>query len=245
MQIDLFTRLPKDDTAIQLIQSCEPPNGYYGCYSGGKDSEVVMDLTNRAISKVEWHYHRTGVDAPETIRFIRTEHPEVIFDIPKKTMWQGITTEGLPLRTQRWCCGLLKECFGKGRVKLDGVRAGESTGRKVRNCIEVHSKDLTTSFVHPIFRWSVDDIWDYIDEQHLKVNPLYYTNGKRYKHRRLGCLLCPMTTQFETKRQMDLYPKFVELYRHYGSIYFDKRLAKGNTDFKSFDEYFSWWIKRH
>ena len=42
-QLDLYGR-DKVDKAIQRLQTYEPPEGYYLCFSGGKDSTVTADL---------------------------------------------------------------------------------------------------------------------------------------------------------------------------------------------------------
>jgi len=43
--------------------------------------------------------------------------------------------------------------------------------------------------VHPILRWRELDVWEYIRQEGLPVNPLYFArNGKRY--RSLGCEPC-------------------------------------------------------
>ena len=45
--------------------------------------------------------------------------------------------------------------------------------------------------VHPILHWNEIDVWRYIQEKNLPVNPLYFSkNGKRY--RSLGCMPCTL-----------------------------------------------------
>jgi len=49
--------------------------------------------------------------------------------------------------------------------------------------------------VHPILHWTEIDIWKYVKDRNLPVNPLYFAkNGKRY--RSLGCRTC--TEPFES-----------------------------------------------
>lgn len=237
-----------DELAIELIQAVVGNKTAYVTLSGGKDSTDTVDLVRRSGISHELHYHRTGLDAPETIRFIREWYPECIFDIPPRTFWQGVISKGLPRRMQRWCCGELKECFGRGqnRIIIDGVRAGESNSRGARNCFEACDDDPGTTFLHPIFRWSVDDVWQYIDERHLSHNPLYYTAGRRVKKRRIGCILCPMISKFEAQRQMRLYPGFVKLYLDYAERYVQVRKERGTLlTQETGREYFDWWINDH
>lgn len=48
----LFGKRDKVQIAIDRIREFEPPEGYYVAFSGGKDSEVVLDLVKRA--GVKW-----------------------------------------------------------------------------------------------------------------------------------------------------------------------------------------------
>ena len=135
-QID-FNGLDKVDKAIMRLQTYEPQEGYYLCFSGGKDSVVIKALADMAEVKYDAHYSVSSVDPPELVRFIKDEHPDVIFDYPRDrngnvvTMWNLIPTKTMPpTRIVRYCCAYLKEQGGKGRLKVTGVRWGESTRRK-------------------------------------------------------------------------------------------------------------------
>lgn len=135
-QID-FNGLDKVDKAIMRLQTYEPQEGYYLCFSGGKDSVVIKALADIAGVKYDAHYSVSSVDPPELVRFIKNEHPDVIFDYPRDrngnvvTMWNLIPTKTMPpTRIVRYCCAYLKEQGGKGRLKVTGVRWDESTRRK-------------------------------------------------------------------------------------------------------------------
>jgi phosphoadenosine phosphosulfate reductase len=120
----------KEKRAIQYLQAFEPQTEpYYLCYSGGKDSDVIRILASLAGVKHDIVNKHTTVDAPETVRYIRSI-PNVIIERPKKTMWQLIEDKGMPpTRLVRYCCAELKEHGGKGRVKITGVRKAESPSR--------------------------------------------------------------------------------------------------------------------
>lgn len=121
----------KEKRAIEYLQSFEPEDEpYHLCYSGGKDSDVIRILAKLAGVKHEIHHNLTTVDAPETVKYIKSI-PEVIIDHPEKTMWQLIAHKGMPpTRLVRYCCSELKERGGKGRLKITGVRWAESVNRK-------------------------------------------------------------------------------------------------------------------
>ena len=122
--------LAKEQRAIQYLKAFEPETEpYYLCYSGGKDSDVIRILASLAGVKHDIVNNHTTVDAPETVRYIRTI-PNVIINYPKKTMWQLIVEKRMPpTRLVRYCCAELKEKGGKGRVKITGVRKAESARR--------------------------------------------------------------------------------------------------------------------
>lgn len=122
--------LSKEKRAIQYLQAFEPETEpYYLCYSGGKDSDVIRILASLAGVKHDIVNNHTTVDAPETVRYIRSI-PNVQIEYPKKTMWQLIVEKLMPpTRIVRYCCAELKERGGEGRVKITGVRKAESTAR--------------------------------------------------------------------------------------------------------------------
>lgn len=135
-QLD-FNGIDKVEKAIQRLQLYEPPEGYYLCFSGGKDSVVIKALADMAGVKYDAHYNVTSVDPPELVRFIKDTFPDVVFEHQRDkdgnvvTMWNLIPKKSMPpTRLVRYCCAALKESGGKGRLKVTGVRWDESSRRK-------------------------------------------------------------------------------------------------------------------
>lgn len=137
-QLD-FNGKDKVEKAIMRLKAYEPEEGYFLCFSGGKDSCVIKALADMAGVKYDAHYSVASVDPPELVRFIKDFHPDVIFDYPRDkdgnivTMWNLIPKKSMPpTRIVRYCCQYLKENngHGKGRLKVTGVRWAESTRRK-------------------------------------------------------------------------------------------------------------------
>ena len=135
-QLD-FNGKDKVDKAIMRLQTYEPPEGYYLCFSGGKDSVVIKALADMAGVKYDAHYSVTGIDPPELVRFIKEHHKDVIFEYPRYkdgtrvSMWNLIPRNTMPpTRLVRYCCAYLKENGGAGRLKVTGVRWAESVRRK-------------------------------------------------------------------------------------------------------------------
>lgn len=129
--------MDKVEVAIDRLKMFEPKEGYYLAFSGGKDSVVCKALMNMAGVKYDAHYAVTGIDPPELVYFIKRNHPDVIFDIPKDKNGNRITMFTLipqkkmpPTRLARYCCEQLKECHGEGRLTVTGVRWSESNNRK-------------------------------------------------------------------------------------------------------------------
>lgn len=123
--------MEKEKQAIKALRAFEPqdPKGYYLCYSGGKDSDCIRILAALAGVKHEIVHNLTTVDAPETVKYVKSI-PGVIIRRPELSMWQLIPKKLMPpTRLARYCCEELKERGGSGRLKITGVRKDESKNR--------------------------------------------------------------------------------------------------------------------
>ena len=123
--------IKKEQRAINYLKMFEPKTEpYYLCYSGGKDSDVILTLAKIAGVNYEAVHNLTTVDAPETVHYIKS-HTDVRIDRPKRTMWQLIPEKRMPpTQIVRYCCSELKERGGRFRKKITGVRWAESVKRK-------------------------------------------------------------------------------------------------------------------
>ena len=137
----------KERRAIESLRAFEPQDGkgYYLCYSGGKDSDVIRILAQLANVKHDIVQNLTTVDAPETVYYVRSI-PGVIIEKPPKSMWQLIPEKLMPpTRVVRYCCEKLKERGGSGRLKITGVRKAESTRRaECSGLVNILGKPATT-----------------------------------------------------------------------------------------------------
>ena len=141
----------KEQRAIQYLRSFQPHDirtgeiePYYLCYSGGKDSDTILTLTKLAGVEFEAVHNLTTVDAPETVRYIKSQ-PDVTIDYPKRSMWELIVKKRVPpTRLMRYCCEELKERGGRFRKKITGVRWAESNRRKANSgLVQVLGKEKT------------------------------------------------------------------------------------------------------
>lgn len=229
-----------DQLAIELIQAYEPPEGYYLGFSGGKDSVVIYDLTKRACVKFDAHYNVSPIDPPEIYSFIKVVYPQVTWDKLARNFWKIFMTEGPPMRQSRWCCELIKEAGGLGRVKLLGMRKAESNTRQGYKCFMPNKKHQDTSWLLPIVLWSDGDVWQYLYENNLQTCPLY-----KQGYDRLGCILCPFESAITTKVNIVRFPKIARCWRLALDRYFYKRVERGTPlPYSSPDEFWNWWISR-
>jgi phosphoadenosine phosphosulfate reductase len=267
--------------AISRIKEFEPMSvqnnqaGYYVCISGGKDSSVIQELCIMAEVKCEFVHNHTSVDHPETVYFIRREKERLekmgfIFrvEIPRyrdgrqKTMWNGIITNGLPLRNQRWCCKELKEFGGDTRYCITGVRWAESSRREnSRKVHEIKGKTVKENIIfnddndmrrrlsemclakrrfvlNPIIDWSDNDVWDFLNERGVPINPLYAQGWKR-----VGCIGCPMSSN--GRKELDQFPKYKAAYFRAAQRHIEHRREVGLPEkeiMETPEKYFEWWL---
>ena len=145
-----------EEKAIQRIQTAsEMSIGYYGkplvcTYSGGKDSDVMLELFKRSGIPFEVHHSHTTADAPQTVYQIRKVFHELELqgikcdidyhiqpDGSRLTMWNLIPEKLMPpTRRVRYCCSVLKETGCANRMITTGVRWKESRGRQQRESYE-------------------------------------------------------------------------------------------------------------
>lgn len=229
----------KSQVAIDLLRDLEPPDGYYVAYSGGKDSTVILDLVRRSGVKYDAHYNVTTVDPPELVQFIR-QQPDVIFDMPEISMRNLIIKKGIPpTKFARYCCAHLKERGGDGRRVITGVRAAESAKRKKRQQFEACFKDGSKSYLHIIFHWSTNEVWEYIKSRELPYCSLYDEGWDR-----LGCVCCPFGNRKRQLRDAERWPHMKKLYINAFQEMIDVRRGtdKERTKWQTGEEVWDWWL---
>ncbi len=239
IETTLYELIDKVHIAIERFKTFEPKEGYYLAFSGGKDSVVIYRLAEMSGAKFDAHYNLTTVDPPELVRFIRKQYPLVQVHRPDKTMWQLIVKLRMPpTRIVRYCCENLKERGGADRLVVTGIRWEESAKRSKRRMVEPCKKHSRKTYIHPIIDWTAKEVWQFIHENNVPCSDLY---NKGY--RRIGCILCPMQTAWEKKRDMELFPKYATAYKHAFQRMIDKRRKDGlETQWTTGQEVFDWWI---
>ena len=223
------------EKTIDRLRAFEPDEGYYGAFSGGKDSQAMYECAKMANVKVDWHFHKTSVDPPQLLKFIRQNYPDVEWRQPTLTMFQLILkNKMLPTRRARFCCRYLKEGGGEGRVVLVGVRAQESSTRSKYSMVEA-CRNSHQTLVRPILDWSLNQVWGLLSNNNIQHCELY---DSPYSFKRIGCIGCPMAGKGVWK-QFRLFPKHKHAYLNT----IKKLMDMGRySDFNSADAVLRYWI---
>lgn len=147
--------MDKFDEAIELFKMGSKMSMRYQdrpivvAYSGGKDSDVLLEVAKASGEIFEVHNNHTTADAPQTVYHIRNKFKELelqgircVVEYPQYngvpvTMWSLIPQKLMPpTRIARFCCSVLKEHGCADRVIATGVRWAESTQRSNRKQFE-------------------------------------------------------------------------------------------------------------
>lgn len=201
--------------AIKLIKTtCSGRGTVEVAYSGGKDSDVILELVKMSGIPYRAIYKNTTIDPPGTIAHCKSKGVEIVR--PKKTMKDILSEKGIPNRKKRFCCSLLKE-YKILDTCIIGVRASESRKRKERykeptQCRVFSSKEKTYQIM-PILSWSDKDVEEFINLRGIQCHPLYYDNdGKFHVERRLGCSACVVMSRNKRKAFFKENPKWLKFY---------------------------------
>ena len=222
--------MDKEQKAIERLRlAASMSEGYYNqplviTTSGGKDSDICLYLAAASGIRYEVQHNHTSVDAPETVYHVREQfqHLELagvkctvnypVYKGALVNMWTLIPQKLMPpTRTVRYCCSVLKEQGGVGRMITTGVRWSESVSRQnKRGIYESMPHDFSKKIIinndnddkrrlfencklqakricNPIIDWTDRDVWEYILAEKIPVNPLYACG-----YHRVGCIGCPM-----------------------------------------------------
>lgn len=229
----------KVEQAVKLLQVCYKAAGepLELAYSGGKDSDVILELAK--ISGIEYRaiYKNTTIDPPGTIKHVMENGVEI--RRPKDTFFSLIKKIGYPNRYRRYCCAILKE-YKILDNSIMGIRRCESTKRSKRyteptECRIYGSKKNHVNAIYPILDWSDDDELEFIEEREINLHPLYYReDGRIDLAKRLGCMCCPLSYYKKRLQQFKQWPGMVNAYLRCGEEYLkshpESKVAKQYSD---------------
>lgn len=207
----------KVDRAIRLLRSIPNDSPIEIAYSGGKDSDVILELAKMSGINYRAIYKNTTIDPSGTIKHCLDYGVEIIR--PELSFFKLIEKKGFPSRHARFCCEKLKEYKVLDRCVL-GVRREESVKRAARysepELCRVYSKtDESKNAWHyyPLLDWTGNDVSEFITERGIRCHPLYYDEGGVFHpERRLGCMCCPLAPRKHRIEQFKKYPNMVKAY---------------------------------
>lgn len=220
----------KIDAAIKLLQSI-PTNDepIEVCYSGGKDSDVILELAKMARINYRAIYKNTTIDPRGTMQHVREMGVEVVQ--PKENFLSLVRRKGMPSRYSRFCCEILKEYAILPRAVL-GIRRDEGRKRAERykepELCRVYSGGAKVRQYLPILEWTNDDVKEFIERRKIKCAPVYYDeNGEFDVNRRLGCVGCPIASRKKRREAYLENPKMLLAQVKALQDCYDKRVASG------------------
>ncbi|MEG1516392.1 MAG: phosphoadenosine phosphosulfate reductase family protein, partial [Clostridia bacterium] len=124
-----------------------------------------------------------------------------------------------PARTIRWCCSIhkstpalinLKKMLGKPAIRVMafvGVRGEESIGRSFYEDSNDGVKNASQTNRMPLLDWGAHELWLYI-----LANDLYINHAYRLGIPRVGCAMCPESSDKYVWLVDTAYPGLIESY---------------------------------
>ena len=200
---------------LQRIAAAHPDTEIELAYSGGKDSDVILQLAKEAGIPFRAIYKNTTIDPPGTISHVKAMGVEI--RQPKKTFLQIVAEKGMPSRFARFCCSFLKE-YKILDTCIMGVRRAESAKRSAMyseptECRYYGSKKEHIEAVYPILERSNNDVREFIIDRKLQLAPRYYdADGTLHTERRLGCIGCPIASREHRLEELKQHPNMIKAY---------------------------------
>ena len=196
---------------------------FLASFSGGKDSQVVLDLCTRAMPSTEFEviYSDTGYELPPSLdlyeevqRLYHKRFPDLQFRKVRNhasvlDYWDKI---GTPSDKHRWCCAVMKTAplyralhedgISHKFLAFEGVRAEESVKRQGYERIGRGVKHNNVINARPILNWNATEIFLYLFLHNLPINQAY-----RLGKPRVGCLICPFSSPWDDMIVNRNYPQ--------------------------------------
>lgn len=193
-------------------------------FSGGKDSLVLLDVVQRALSPDQFIviFGDTGMELKDTYEAVekaKEHYPNLNFKTAKSILnanesWKEF---GPPGRRLRWCCAvhksvpslLLLKNLSDGKnvraVVFDGVRKEESEKRAKYKEVAEGKKHVNQVNVRPILEWNTAELYLYLLNRDILLNKAY-----RYGMSRVGCAVCPMSAGWRDSISAKVYPEDIK-----------------------------------
>lgn len=186
----------------------------------------------------------------------------------RTSMWDLIPQKLMPpIRIKRYCCEVLKEHGGNGRFITTGVRWAESSRRKrnsgvfeaftrnKKNKLVLKGEEQEPSeifeeckvaakrVVNPIVDWTDNQVWSFLQDAKVPVNPLYECGLNR-----VGCIGCPLAKKSKRYAEFRRWPAYEKLYIQAFDRMLNERKARGKLGGNwmmggTGQDVFRWWME--
>jgi 3'-phosphoadenosine 5'-phosphosulfate sulfotransferase (PAPS reductase)/FAD synthetase len=166
----------------------------------------------------------TGFDCPEDLEFIGTlqaklsgwdkVHLHVHFGNETQA-WQALERCGPITLTNPWCRRILKYPNrdavitrlypNQAFIAFEGSRWYENDFRRSHPqvmLLDIPGYSRAHYWALPLAPWNGLDIWSYILQHNLAINPLYFEGFQR-----TTCWICPLVNPYHLHRSRELYPE--------------------------------------
>lgn len=227
---DSFDIMPlkvAEEAGKRIFKTTSKIDVFLASFSGGKDSQVILDLCTRALlpSTFQVIYSDTGYELPHSLKlyeevkeYYNERYPELLFRTARNhekvlNYWDKI---GTPSDTHRWCCSVMKTAPLYRMLKVEGTnkqakvlafegtRGEESNKRSTYERIGKGVKHNGVINARPIYFWSSTEVYLYLFLNKLPINPAY-----RFGKPRVGCLICPFSSEWDDMIVNKCYPNEV------------------------------------
>ena len=226
-------------------------------YSGGKDSDVILQLAKESGVPFRVTHNLTTADPPDNVYYIRRvfarlreEGIDCRINVPKRSLWRIMReTLVIPSRLMRVCCRELKERkMPDAPYIVTGVRWAESAGRRAKSGIAmVHTASaaaaaglLTTDDASSrrLFEQCqmrgvrvLNPIIDWSDDDVWSYLASRGIEGNPlYKEgwTRIGCVGCPLSRRRACEIAFARYPKLYKAWHDAIAYVIARRKEMGN-----------------
>lgn len=215
----------KVSRAINLLQSTCKGQEVELCYSGGKDSDVILELAKMAGINYHAIYKNTTIDPPGTIKHCQENGVEI--RRPGTSFLELVKKKGFPTKRSRFCCEKLKEYKVMDKA-IHGIRRSESS-KRMKNykeptmCRFYGNKKNHVEVILPILDFTDKDVEEFVTERSIRLHPLYYNeDGSLNVKNRLGCMGCPMKSD-NGLSDFKTHPKLVKAWLRAGKEWWDNK----------------------
>ena len=193
-------------------------------FSGGKESMVMLSLLERLKIKANVITVAGGVEFPEDYNFMKKcvkkiEHNNDLnmyfYQEDGKSIMNEIQEKGRLTIDDPWCrvkykrelkIKAVRDIYGKKEfVAYEGSRWYENDFRRRHPKIQILKDYPYQLWAHPIAEWTYMDVWIYLLENKISINPMYYKG-----YQRTTCWMCPIVNPFHLLCSKKQYPNLWE-----------------------------------